>query len=148
MPYHDGSSVGTAFDNVITKKPSPSLRNIIRECQSDEGFTKGETTYLENWINQGVLLMNTAFTVEEGMAGSHIEIWRDFTVGVIKRLQEKDNIVWVLWGRHAQMHKPLITNTTHHIIEGAHPSPFSASKFFGGKYFSKINEKLESPIEW
>lgn len=147
-PYTDGSSLGVAFDNLTTKKPSPSLRNIIKECRTDEGFTQGETTYLENWIKQGVLLMNTAFTVEEGKPGSHIELWSSFTEEVLTEIQKIDNIVWVLWGRHAQSYKHLITNPTHKIIEGAHPSPFSASKFFGGKYFSRINELLTIPIEW
>jgi uracil-DNA glycosylase len=147
-PYYDGSSVGTAFNNLITKKPSPSLRNIIKECEDDEGFTRGETTYLENWISQGVLLMNTAFTVEADKPGSHIELWADFTQGVIKRLQSKDNIVWVLWGNYAKAYKCFITNPTHHIIEGYHPSPYSAPKFFGGKYFSRINSLLATPVKW
>lgn len=154
-PYHDGSAVGIAFDNYIQqKKTSPSLRNILIEMEKDVGYSwDGEASALGHLPEQGVLLLNTALTVSPSKPASHTELWKPFTEQLITDLQQKDNIIWILWGKHAQGYKHLITNPTHKFIESAHPSPLSASRgFFGSKPFSKCNALLKdlglSPIKW
>lgn len=157
-PYHDGSATGLAFDNRVNqKKISPSLKIILKGIAEDMGMqsdgSQQEVSYLEDLPTQGVLLVNTALTVQHGKAGSHAKLWKPFTEQLIKDIQTKDNIVWILWGNHAKSYKKLITNETHHIIEGGHPSPLNTSvPFAGGKYFSKCNEFLKSvdkaPIQW
>ena len=154
-PYHDfGSAIGLAFDNPKSRKPSPSLRNILREIESDTKTPsisgENQLSYLEHLPSQGVLLLNTALTVEKGKPGSHLAIWDPFSKELITSLNKSNSsIVWVLWGKKAQTHKTLITNSKHHIITGAHPSPFSArAGFFGGKFFTQINSFLKQPIKW
>lgn len=154
-PYHNGSATGLAFDNYKTEKPSPSLRNILTELRNDIGEFKGnenKESYLEHLPAQGVLLLNVALSVKQGEPGSDIEFWRPFTETIIKGINTQDNIVWMLWGGYAKKYKEFITNPTHHVLEGAHPSPFSVKNFYGGKYFSKANTKLEewgkTPILW
>lgn len=161
-PYHDGSATGLAFDNLREpEKLSPSLKAIIKEIQdcpiedtiyfmSEEDKT---TSYLGHLPSQGVLLLNTALTVEHGKAGSHAKLWQEFTEQLIKDINRKDNIVWILWGNHAKKYKKFIDNNTHYLIEGGHPSPLNTSvPFSGGKYFSECNSFLrtvnKSPIEW
>lgn len=149
-PYHDGSATGLALDNVKTKKKvSPSLVNVLKEIRDDLGQTKADinnTSYLEHLPSQGVLLINSALTVVKGQPLSHIELWKDWTEDLVSDLNKLDNIVWVLWGNFAKGFKSKITNTTHKVVEGAHPSPFSATKFFGGKYFSAVNNILKDNI--
>lgn len=145
-----------AFDNYIQqKKTSPSLRNILTELKNDVGKSEcsGEGSVLGHLPQQGILLLNTALTVKPAYPGSHAEMWKPFTEQLITDLQVKDKIIWILWGKHAQSFKSLITNETHKTIESAHPSPFSANKgFFGSKPFSKCNEYLNEwgilPIKW
>jgi len=152
-PYFDGSATGLAFDNAIpTKKFSRSLSMICKELERDLGENYVEmltsndfrsNSILGHLPSQGVLLLNTALTVEHGKAGSHIELWKPFTDAVIRKLQEKDNIVWILWGNYAKAYKELITNSTHKIVEGCHPvARGKHAKFLGGKYFSKTNTHL------
>lgn len=152
-PYFDGSANGLCFDNTHKadgKKVSPSLKNVIKEMIEDIGegvkVLENKTSFLEHLPSQGVLLINTALTVEPDKAGSHTKLWKPFTDQLIKDLQTKDNIVWILWGNHAKSYKPLIINQTHHILEGVHPMPLAANRsgFFGGKYFSKANTILSS----
>lgn len=158
-PYHDGSALGLSFDNIREQKRlSPSLRNILTEMMNDVGscnFTSNlkSDTILDNLPRQGILMLNTALTVEPHKANSHTELWANFTKTLIESLNKKDNIVWIMWGNHAKSFKQYITNKTHHFIESAHPSPLSASRgFFGSKPFSKTNEILTnlnlSPINW
>lgn len=164
-PYHDGSATGLCFDNVRgTRKISPSLRKILQElvddigCRSigpvrDDMFDVQGDGWLRHLPVQGVLLLNTALTVEEHKAGSHTKLWEPFTNQLIKDLNTKDDIVWILWGNHAKAYKELVTNKTHYIIEGGHPSPLNTSvPFAGGKYFSECNSFLKtvnkSPIQW
>lgn len=150
-PYHDGSATGLCFDNVSGKKISPSLRNILQELGDDIGEYKWSnapvpegTSYLEHLPPQGVLLVNAALTVEIGSANSQYALWQEFTKEIFSAINAKDGIIWVLWGNFAQRFEPLITNPTHKIIKGVHPSPLSASRgFFGSKPFSKINEYLK-----
>lgn len=123
---------------------------------NDIGMFKGTITdsFLGHLPPQGVLLLNTALTVELNKPGSHIDLWKPFTEEIIKYLNKQDNIVWILWGNYAKGFKDKITNTTHHIIEGTHPAarPNASIPFEGGKYFSRCNEFLQSvnlpPITW
>jgi len=112
-PFHDGSAIGLAFDNQIDqKKISPSLKVIFKEIQEDAdvkyfGEDEKVTSYLGHLPEQGVLLLNTALTVKHGAAGSHARLWKPFTEQLIKDIQKKDNIVWILWGNHAKSYKHL-----------------------------------------
>jgi len=157
-PYHDGSATGLCFDNIFDrKKTSPSLLNILKELHSDVGPVpediNNKTSDLEHLPSQGVLMLNTALSVEEGKAGSHTALWKPFMDEVFQCLNQKDNIVWIMLGNHAKSYKSIITNPTHRFIEAVHPSPLSASRgFFGSKIFSRTNQALEelglSPINW
>jgi uracil-DNA glycosylase len=154
-PYHDGSATGLAFDNIIPKKISGSLRNILQEIVTDipEEANKARIrvgSHLAHLPPQGVLLVNAALTVELGSANSQYAMWQEFTKEMFTAINTKDDIVWVLWGNFAQRFEPLITNPTHEVIKGVHPSPLSANgkgegspKFFGSKPFSKVNEYLK-----
>lgn len=163
-PYHDGSATGLCFSNKIGTKMSPSLRNIFLELKDDIGntelmqndFTREgpfRDAYLGHLPYEGVLMLNTALTVEPHKAGSHTELWKPFMGEVFKVLNEKDNIVWIMLGNHAKSFKSVITNPTHKFVEAVHPSPLSASRgFFGSKIFSRTNEALTklglSTINW
>ena len=105
---------------------------------------------MESWAKQGVFLLNTSLTVCAGQAMSHKDIgWEQFTDKVISVISEqKEKVIFVLWGSHAQSKIPLI-NTKHIIIKSPHPSPLSAHRgFFGSKPFSQINQNLEQAINW
>ncbi len=167
-PYHDGSATGLAFDNIISERlvapnrtaMSPSLRSILQEMESDigeivewEGRGGIPESHLAYLPQQGVLLANTALTVEKGKAESHTELWKEFTEEIIKALNGMDNIVWILLGAHAKSYKKFITNETHKFVEAGHPSPLNrAVPFKGSKVFSKTNELLiemnKEPIKW
>ena len=163
-PYHDGSYDGFAFSNSLEKRGriSPSLMNILtevnRDIYSDQSLTRWfqpEMVNLERWAQQGVLLINTAHTVVKSVPDSHVWLWKPFTTEIIQiLLRNKENIVWILWGRRAQktfwdiLHELKEVNQTYLmdnlIIQSAHPSPFSAYQgFFGSKPFSKTNAYLE-----
>lgn len=149
-PYHDGSAIGLSFDNNYDTegKPflPPSLNKILKEIQDDTGESNYDTkkdSWLGHLPSQGVLLLNTALTVEPRKAGSHAGLWKAFTEQIIKDISKYDNIVWILWGNHAKSYKAQIVNNTHYIIEGGHPSPLNTSvSFTGGKYFSRCNNVL------
>lgn len=152
-PYHDGSATGLAFDNKAGGKVSPSLRNILKELESDTGkqiSLANKSSVLENWPAQGVFLLNTSLTVENSKPNSHQQIWKSFTEELVKAINAKDDVVWVLWGKYAQDYKKFITNPTHKLIESAHPSPFSYERGFkNSKPFSKVNELLKGTnINW
>jgi len=147
-------AIGLAFAVPSDLKPLPkSLINIHTELEKDTGIRRlnGDLT---GWTAQGVFLLNTALTVQEGKPGSHTELWRKFTDNVIQRLSEhRENLVFVLWGNHAISKAHLIDATKHLVIVSAHPSPLSAHRgFFGSKPFSRTNEYLISknitPIKW
>lgn len=161
-PYHDGSATGLAFDNYFEKAPSPSLKRINMEMHSDLGsdileaeeFIKSGS-WLGHLPSQGVLLLNTALTVAPHSPGSHTDYWKDFTKSVIEQINQVDDVVWILWGKHAQSFRVWITNETHFIIESGHPSPLGQGAkvpFFGSKPFSRTNAFLKSkgkdPILW
>lgn len=155
-PYHN---VGQAHGLCFSVKPGvevpPSLVNIYKELQDDLGCYIPNNGYLVKWAEQGVLLLNTVLTVRAHQANSHRGIgWEAFTDAAIRVLNEQDRpMVFILWGRPAQMKKSMLNNPKHLILEAPHPSPLSAYRgFFGSKPFSKTNQFLEthglSPIDW
>ncbi len=129
----------------------PSLQNIFKELKDDLGIQKSnEDGNLEGWAKQGVFLLNTTLTVCKGQAMSHKDIgWEQFTDQVIRVINDnKDQVIFILWGSHAQSKAPLISDS-HRIIRSPHPSPLSAHRgFFGSKPFSKTNNYLSEKIDW
>lgn len=155
-PYHGpNQSYGLAFSVKPGVKIPPSLRNIYKELKDDLGIPIPNNGCLVKWAKEGVLLLNTSFTVRAGEANSHNKIgWEIFTDKIIKLLnQREDPIVFIFWGNNAMKKEEFITNQNHHIIKSFHPSPLSASRgFFGTKPFSRTNNFLKSigkdPIDW
>lgn len=155
-PYHgEGQAHGLCFSVKPDVEIPPSLVNIYQELYDDCGCYIPDNGYLTKWAEQGVLLLNTVLTVRAHQANSHRGIgWEEFTDAAIRRLNEEDRpIVFILWGRPAQMKKSMLTNPNHLILEAPHPSPLSAYRgFFGSKPFSKTNEFLVAhgvePIDW
>jgi len=155
-PYHGpGQANGLCFSVRDGIRQPPSLQNIFKEMKNDLGYEIPPSGNLEKWARQGVLLLNATLTVRAGQAGSHQgKGWEQFTDAAIKKLSdEKENLVFILWGKYAQVKETLIDPFKHHIIKSPHPSPFSAERgFFGSKPFSKTNHFLEehniTPIDW
>ena len=157
-PYHGpGQAHGLCFSVKKGVAIPPSLKNIYKELQQDLGITPAHHGCLDAWAKQGVLLLNATLTVRKGEPLSHAEKgWEQFTDIVLKTLYlREDPIVFVLWGKHVlnKCKSVLHDNKSHHLIlVAAHPSPFSARKFFGCKHFSKTNAFLISigkkPIKW
>ncbi|PEL09385.1 uracil-DNA glycosylase [Bacillus sp. AFS017336] len=155
-PYHQpGQAHGLSFSVLPGVKIPPSLRNIYKELNSDLGIEIPTSGYLNNWANQGILLLNTVLTVREGEPNSHKNKgWEVFTNTILSELNKHERpIIFVLWGKHAQAKEELITSSHHVILKAHHPSPLSASRgFFGSKPFSQINQKLEEfqmeAIDW
>jgi uracil-DNA glycosylase len=155
-PYHGyGQAHGLSFSVPDGVNPPPSLLNIFKELQSDVGMPMPKTGNLTKWAEQGVLLLNAVLTVRANEAASHAKIgWMDFTNSVISKISdEKEGIVFLLWGKFAQEKQLLIDETKHYVLKAAHPSPFSADKgFFGCRHFSKTNNYLvkqgKDPIDW
>lgn len=155
-PYHgDGQAHGLCFSVKPDVETPPSLINIYKELNSDLGCYIPNNGYLTKWAEQGVLLLNTVLTVRAHQANSHRGIgWEEFTDAAIKILNEQDRpIVYLLWGKPAQMKKSMLNNPKHLILEAPHPSPLSAYRgFFGCGHFSKTNEFLKKngiePIDW
>jgi len=151
-PYHgDGQANGLAFAVAQGVRPPPSLQNIYKEIKSDLNCV-GD---INQWPSQGVLLLNSTLTVQAHQAGSHQNIgWEKFTGAVIRTLSEqKDHLVFILWGNYAKQKGQVIDTSKHLVISSPHPSPFSAyTGFFGSRPFSKCNAYLEShslaPIDW
>lgn len=147
-PYHgEGQANGLSFSVANDVKIPPSLRNIYKELKTDLGIEESVSGNLESWAKQGVLLLNATLTVEASNAGSHQKKgWEEFTDTVIKLLsEEKQNIVFILWGSYAQKKGVKIDRTKHLVIETAHPSPLGAYRgFWESKPFSKTNEYLKS----
>lgn len=147
-PYHgQGQAHGLCFSVNKGIAVPPSLQNIYKEIKTDiEGFETPNHGDLSHWAKQGVLMLNATLTVEKDKAGSHQgKGWEAFTDAVIKVVStQKENVVFILWGKFAQSKARLIDNTKHLILMAAHPSPFSAyNGFFGCKHFSKTNHYLK-----
>lgn len=149
-PYHgEGEANGLAFSVNDGVKIPPSLRNIFREISTDfETIFQPTSGNLENWAKQGVLLLNATLSVRKDTPNSHKHLqWQTFTDAVIQTISdEKEDIVFLLWGNFAQKKAKLIDANKHLILTSGHPSPMSANqgKWFGNKHFSKINNYLES----
>jgi uracil-DNA glycosylase len=155
-PYHGKEQAhGLSFSVPNGVKTPPSLRNIFKELQADLNIPISNNGNLSPWGKQGVLLLNATLTVREKEAGSHQKLgWENFTDRIIDKISEnKEGIIFLLWGAFAQKKSILIDVKKHHILTAAHPSPFSAYRgFFGCKHFSKTNEILiknnQQPIDW
>ena len=155
-PYHnDGQAHGLCFSVKPDVEIPPSLINIYQELHDDLGCRIPNNGYLVKWAKQGVLLLNTVLTVRAHQANSHRGIgWEQFTDAIIEAVDRQDRpVVFLLWGRPAQMKKSMLHNPEHLILEAPHPSPLSAFRgFFGSRPFSQTNQFLEShglsPIDW
>jgi uracil-DNA glycosylase len=155
-PYHGiGQANGLCFSVNNGIKAPPSLVNIFKELQDDLGIPIPTHGNLEKWADKGVLLLNASLTVRANQPNSHASKgWENFTDAVITKLsQQREGIVFLLWGKYAQAKDILIDKTKHHILKAAHPSPFSAfNGFFGCRHFSKTNEILKQQgkeqVDW
>ncbi len=156
-PYHGPNQAhGLSFSVLPGVRIPPSLENIYKELKMDiPGFILPDHGYLESWARQGVLLLNTVLTVEAGKAHSHAKLgWERFTDKVIATLNEyRSDIVFLLWGAHAQKKGQFIDQSRHYVLTSVHPSPLSVHRgFFGCKHFSKANHYLQQhglePINW
>lgn len=155
-PYHgEGQANGLCF-SVHPGVPMPrSLVNIFKERKADLDKPMPPNGDLTSWATQGVLLLNATLTVAAKSPGSHQKKgWEEFTDAAIQKLSdEKENLVFILWGAYAQKKGAVINRNKHYVIESPHPSPFAAHRgFFGSKPFSRCNEflisKSKEPIEW
>ncbi|MFA6757936.1 MAG: uracil-DNA glycosylase [Bacteroidales bacterium] len=154
-PYHGPNQAhGLSFSVPEGVKKPPSLVNIFKELRADIGVTPPISGNLERWAKQGVFLLNAVLTVRAGEAASHSKIgWIQFTNAVIEKLSnEKEGVIFLLWGNFAKGKKALIDSSKHFVLEAAHPSPLARGAFFGSKHFSKTNELLtksgREPIVW
>jgi len=156
-PYPtSGHAHGLCFSVMPDVRPLPkSLVNIYKELQEDTGVDNFHTGYLLPWAKQGILMLNAVLTVEEGRSNAHKgKGWERLTDHIIKTVNQNcQNVVFVLWGSHAQQKASMIDTDKHHIISSPHPSPLSAYRgFLGSKPFSAINKYLtaagKKPIVW
>lgn len=155
-PYHEaGQAHGLAFSTPDGRPIPRSLKNIFKEINAEYDYPIPESGCLEKWAKQGVFLLNTVLTVEEGNANSHSECgWQIFTDNVIKILDKQTQpIVFLLWGKQAEKKKELIANPNHLVLITSHPSPFSARRgFLGCGHFKLANEFLKEnnieEIDW
>jgi uracil-DNA glycosylase len=155
-PYHGvGQAHGLCFSVPEHIPTPPSLKNILKEIIDDVGSTSLTSPNLESWTQQGVFLLNATLTVRMNQAGSHQNRgWERFTDMVMKKLSdEKEHIVFILWGAYATRKRNLIDENKHLVLTSVHPSPLSAHQgFFGNKHFSKTNAFLiahgQTPILW
>jgi uracil-DNA glycosylase len=154
-PYHGrGQAMGLCFSVPAGVAQPPSLQNIFKELESDLGIPKPETGDLTPWADRGVLLLNAVLTVSPGKPASHAgHGWEQFTDRVIAELSaRREGIVFLLWGKYAQQKGAIVDRMRHHVLTAAHPSPYSATGFFGCRHFSRANAALEQdgnpPLDW
>lgn len=155
-PYHGpGQAHGLCFSVQPGVAPPPSLQNIYKELKRDLNLDIPRHGYLQRWADQGVLMLNTSLTVEQGMAGSHAKMgWQRLTDRIIEVVSERcSNVVFMLWGAHAQSKARLIDPSKHLLLKSLHPSPLSAHRgFIGNGHFSRANQFLKQqgkePIDW
>ncbi len=155
-PYHGaGQAHGLCFSVQPGVAPPPSLQNIFKELKRDLNLDIPSHGYLQHWADQGVLMLNTSLTVEQGVAGSHAKMgWQRLTDRIIEVISEKrSDVVFLLWGAHAQSKAKLIDPTRHLLLKSVHPSPLSAHRgFIGNGHFSRVNQFLKQrglePIDW
>ncbi|MFA5850078.1 MAG: uracil-DNA glycosylase [Bacteroidales bacterium] len=154
-PYHGpGQAHGLSFSVPPGIKFPPSLSNIFKELRADLGVMPPDNGCLDRWASQGVFMLNSVLTVRAGEAASHSKIgWTEFTDSVIKTISDQKNgVVFLLWGNFAKGKRDLIDSSRHYILEAAHPSPLAGGAFFGCRHFSKTNlilrESGKEPINW
>ena len=154
-PYHGpGQAMGLSFSVPKGIKVPPSLKNIYKELANDVGIEVPDHGDLTYWARQGVFLLNAILTVEHKSPGSHKKVgWQKFTNAVIQKLSdEKEGLVFLLWGRFARSKVEIIDELKHYVLESAHPSPLAGDAFMGNHHFSKTNELLlrqgEKAIDW
>ncbi|MGE7367791.1 uracil-DNA glycosylase [Neorhizobium sp. NPDC001467] len=155
-PYHGaGQAHGLCFSVQPGVRTPPSLVNIYKELRDDLGIEPAKHGFLEHWAEQGVLLLNSVLTVEEGKAAAHQgRGWEKFTDAVIRTVNDEcDGVVFILWGSYAQKKASFVDQERHLVLKSAHPSPLSAHNgFLGSRPFSKTNEYLQSigkdPVDW
>ena len=155
-PYHnEGQAMGLSFSVPNGMDKPPSLVNMFKELQSELGILPKKSGNLTGWAKQGVLLLNTVLTVRAHQANSHKgKGWEEFTDSIIKKISDqKEHVVFLLWGANARSKKQLIDKSKHLVLECAHPSPLSAyNGFFGCGHYIKTNEYLKQfgikPIDW
>lgn len=155
-PYHGaGQAHGLCFSVRPGVRIPPSLVNIYKEMQADLGIPPAQHGFLEHWARQGVLLLNSVLTVEEGKAAAHQgRGWERFTDAVIRAVNEEcSHVVFMLWGSYAQKKAAFVDQRRHLVLKAPHPSPLSAHNgFFGSRHFSKANAYLMSngrePVDW
>ncbi|OYQ25743.1 uracil-DNA glycosylase [Sandarakinorhabdus cyanobacteriorum] len=155
-PYHGpGQAHGLAFSVLPGVRVPPSLVNIYKELQADLGIVPAAHGFLEHWARQGVLLLNSSLTVEQGLAASHQgRGWERFTDAVIRLVAAREQpCAFLLWGSHAQKKAGFVDAGHHLVLKAPHPSPLSAHNgFFGCRHFSRTNQWLEQqgqpPINW
>lgn len=154
-PYHgpnQANGLSFAVSDGVTLPPS--LKNIYKEIQNDLGINPLPSGDLSRWASQGVLMLNSVLTVVAGNPASHkAKGWEKFTDAVIKSLnQNRQNIVYLLWGKYAQVKGEVINREKNLVLISAHPSPYSVANFFGNHHFSKCNQYLEEneikAIDW
>jgi len=144
-PYHrPGQAMGLAFSVPAGERLPPSLRNVYRELRSDLGIAIASHGDLTSWTAEGVLLLNTALTVEQGKPGSHASYgWQDFTGAILRHVARASApTVFLLWGRHAQSSFKSVDARGHLVLAAGHPSPYSAHLFLGCRHFSQANAFL------
>lgn len=154
-PYHGPNQAnGLSFAVNDGINPPPSLQNIFKEIKNDLKIDPTPSGDLSRWANQGVLMLNSVLTVASGNPASHKgKGWETFTDAIVKALNEKrENVVYLLWGKYAQVKGEIIDRKRNLVLTSAHPSPYSATMFFGNHHFSKTNDYLKSngldPIDW
>lgn len=156
-PYHnEGQAHGLAFSVREGVAVPPSLVNIYKELADDiAGFSVPPHGCLTRWAEQGVLLLNTVLTVRAHRAHSHADLgWETFTNRVVAQINAgRENVVFMLWGSHAQKKGAMIDRSRHLVLSAPHPSPLSAYRgFFGCRHFSRANAYLAAhgitPIDW
>jgi len=154
-PYHNPEeAMGLSFSVPKGIRIPPSLRNIFKELHTDLDVPIPTHGDLSHWAQQGVFLLNSMLTVEHKNAGSHKKSgWQAFTDAVIQTLsQNREGLVFMLWGNFAKNKKELIDGSKHLILEAAHPSPLARGAYFGSRHFSQANHYLEQrgekPIDW
>lgn len=154
-PYHEpNQAMGLAFSVNKGVAIPPSLQNIYKELNQELGCYIPDNGDLTHWAEQGVLLLNSVLTVQAHQAASHSRHgWETYTDAILSTIAKQNRpIVYMLWGNFARSKKPLLNNPNHLILESAHPSPLSATRFFGCGHFKKCNEFLVqnhlTPIDW
>ena len=147
-----GEAHGLAFSVTARTKMPPSLKNIFKELKRTYNVER-KATDLSDWAEQGVLLLNTALTTREQQSNAHAKIWKEFTKDLIIKINTiSSNVVFMLWGNHAQSYAEYIDTSKHHVLKHTHPSPLARVPFEGCGHFEKANEILQhsniQPIKW